>query len=350
VTEPVSPILDRLPFARIVVCDTEYQPRAGDLVLPVCLVAKELRSRQTWRLWLGEFGSSPPYPIDKNTLFISYSVPAELSVSRTNGWRDPARVLDLFAERRLAVNGLPWRESAWSLLGAMVDHGLDPGPAAVKDAMRDRIMAGPPFSHDERAEILAYCERDVAGTAQLLERMLPGILARRHGLAHALNRGSYGIAVAAMEATGIPIDVPLRDRLLANWELIKNQLVLDGDRDYGVFDGHEIDRKRFAAFISRHRIAWPRTEKTGALSLDKDTFKDMARGKHHRLLNPLKELLVTLGQLRLNDLQVGPDGRNRCALKPFWSKTGRNQPSSSQYVFGKNRAYAPVIGPAGVAE
>ncbi len=64
-------ILDELPFARLVVCDTEYQTRPGDLVLPVCLVAKELRSGQTWRLWMGEFGSSPPYPIDKDTLLSS---------------------------------------------------------------------------------------------------------------------------------------------------------------------------------------------------------------------------------------------------------------------------------------
>jgi DNA polymerase-1 len=336
-------MLDQLPFARIVICDTEFQPRPGNLVLPVCLVAKELRSGQTWRLWMDEFGSSPPYPIDRGTLFVAFSVPAELSVSRANGWRDPARTLDLFAERRVAVNGLPWHDGAWSLIGAMTDHGLDPGPAAIKDVMRDRVMAGPPFTHNERHEILEYCERDLDGTAQLLVRMLPQILARPHGLVHALNRGSYGIAVAAMEATGVSIDTGTLGRLLPNWETIKDQLVADGDREYGVFDGHEIDRKRFAAFITRHRIAWPRTEKTGALSLDKDTFKDMARGKHHQLLNPLKELLVTLGQLRLNDLQVGPDGRNRCSLKPFWSKTGRNQPSSSQYIFGNATWYRGLI-------
>src|SRR5512132_2207580 len=108
-------MLDQLPFARLVVCDTEFQPRPGDRVMPVCLVAKELRSGQIWRLWMGEFGSIPPYPIDKDTLFIAFSAPAELSVSRACGWRDPARVLDLFAERRLAVNGLPWHDGAWSL-------------------------------------------------------------------------------------------------------------------------------------------------------------------------------------------------------------------------------------------
>jgi len=38
--------------------------------------------------------------------------------------------------------------------------------------------------------------------------------------------------------------------------------------------------------------------------------------------------------MRLASLQVGDDGRNRCLLSPFSSRTGRNQPSSSKYIFG----------------
>jgi DNA polymerase family A len=338
-------MLDRLPFDRIVCCDTEYVARPGERVLPVCLVAKELCSGQIVRRWIGGFGERPPYPLDKRTLFVSFSVPAELSVHRALSWRDPTRVLDLFAEHRLNVNGRPYYQGLWGLHGAMIEHGIDPGPAAVKDAMRERIIAGPPFSHDERREILAYCEQDVDGLARLLERMLPRILRRPNGLVHALNGGAYGVAVAAMEATGIAIDAPVLHRLQEYWEPIKDQLAADVDRDYGVFDGHEIDRKRFAEFVKRHGIAWPRTPKTGALCTDKDTFKDMARGKHHRLLNPLREALSTLGQMRLNDLQVGADGRNRCALKPFWAITGRNQPSSSGYVFGNATWYRGLIKP-----
>jgi DNA polymerase I-like protein with 3'-5' exonuclease and polymerase domains len=38
--------------------------------------------------------------------------------------------------------------------------------------------------------------------------------------------------------------------------------------------------------------------------------------------------------MRLNDLAVGEDGRNRSMLSPFRSRTGRNQPGSSRYIFG----------------
>jgi DNA polymerase I-like protein with 3'-5' exonuclease and polymerase domains len=51
-------------------------------------------------------------------------------------------------------------------------------------------------------------------------------------------------------------------------------------------------------------------------------------------LRPLRELHATLDQLKLNALQVGPDGRNRCWLGPFRATTSRNQPSSAKFLFG----------------
>ena len=46
------------------------------------------------------------------------------------------------------------------------------------------------------------------------------------------------------------------------------------------------------------------------------------------------KLRYSLSKLRLNDLQVGNDGRNRALLGAYGSKTARNQPSNSQYIFG----------------
>jgi hypothetical protein len=48
----------------------------------------------------------------------------------------------------------------------------------------------------------------------------------------------------------------------------------------------------------------------------------------------LRELRSSLSDLRLNDLAVGSDGRNRTILSAFRSRTGRNQPSNSKYIFG----------------
>ena len=52
------------------------------------------------------------------------------------------------------------------------------------------------------------------------------------------------------------------------------------------------------------------------------TFRQMA--KSYSLVSPYRELRHSLSELRLNDLQVGRDGRNRRVLSAFRSRTGRN--------------------------
>ena len=54
----------------------------------------------------------------------------------------------------------------------------------------------------------------------------------------------------------------------------------------------------------------------------------------HPVLEPLRQLRVSLSQLRLRELPTGRDGRNRCLLSAFRATTGRNQPSNSKYIFG----------------
>jgi DNA polymerase I-like protein with 3'-5' exonuclease and polymerase domains len=71
---------------------------------------------------------------------------------------------------------------------------------------------------------------------------------------------------------------------------------------------------------------------------------------HPAEVGPIRELRHTLGQLRLHELAVGPDGRNWCLLSIFRSKTGRNQPSNSEFVFGPScRARSLIRPPEGRA-
>jgi DNA polymerase I len=71
---------------------------------------------------------------------------------------------------------------------------------------------------------------------------------------------------------------------------------------------------------------------SGNLDLKDDIFREMARS--HPAVAPLRELRVALSQMRLSDLAVGQDGRNRCLLSAFRARTGRNQPNNSQFIFG----------------
>ena len=102
-------------------------------------------------------------------------------------------------------------------------------------------------------------------------------------------------------------------------------------RDYGVFDGRTFKADRFAAYLAKADIPWPRLE-SGRLDLSDDAFRQAA--KAHPSVSPLRELRSALSDLRLSDLAVGSDGRNRCLLSAFRSRTGRNQPSNSKFIFG----------------
>ena len=56
--------------------------------------------------------------------------------------------------------------------------------------------------------------------------------------------------------------------------------------------------------------------------------------KAYAWVSPYRELRSSLSDLRLNDLAVGCDARNRTILSAFRSRTGRNQPSNTKFIFG----------------
>ena len=139
------------------------------------------------------------------------------------------------------------------------------------------------------------------------------------------------IAAARMEWNGVPIDVEILARLKRHWHDIQDRLISEIDAGYGVFEGRTFKANRFAAWLDRTGIPWPRLE-SGALDLSDDTFREMS--KAHPEVSPLRELRHCLSGMRLNDLTVGTDGRNRCLLSVFATRTGRNAPSNTRYIFG----------------
>jgi DNA polymerase-1 len=81
----------------------------------------------------------------------------------------------------------------------------------------------------------------------------------------------------------------------------------------------------------RNNIPWPRLD-SGRLDLSDDTFREMARA--YPAVAPLRELRGALSEMRLSDLAVGRDARNRTMLSAFRARTGRNQPSNTKFIFG----------------
>jgi DNA polymerase-1 len=306
----------RVPGA-VVAVDFEFIATPGDRPVPVCMVAHELRTGETWRLWHDQLGPAPPYPTGPNTLLVCYYASAEQGCYRALGWPTPPCILDLFTEFRNLTNGRQTPAGA-GLIGALTYFGLNGIGAIEKEAMRELILRGGPWSEDERTAILDYCESDVLALKRLLPALFPHIDMRR-----ALLRGRYMAAAAAMEFNGVPIDVPTLQLLRERWTDIQDDLIAAVDADYNIFDGRTFKIDRFEQFLAREKIPWPRLD-SGRLDLSDGAFRQAS--KAYPAISLLRELRSALSDLRLSDLAVGKDDHNRTILSAFRSKTGRNQP------------------------
>ena len=305
--------------------DFEFEVGHGERPVPICLVAKELCSGRTYRVFQSEFGAGPPYATGPDVLFVAYYASAELGCYKVLGWPTPERILDLFTEFRNLTNGLPPPAGA-SLLGALTYFGIDGIGANEKKEMQTALGKGTWAGVYTPEEILNYCESDVLALERLLPAMEPNI-----DLPRALLRGRYMGAAATIEHNGVPIDTTTLELLREKWVSIQDQLIAAVDSQYHVYEGRTFKQERFAKFLENRGIPWPRLE-SGTLDLEDGTFRQMA--KAHLEISPLRELRHDLAELRLNDLAVGRDGRNRTILSAFRSRSGRNQPSNSKFIFG----------------
>jgi hypothetical protein len=203
--------VDLLPYyTQIVVGDFEYGAAPGAVPEVRCGVFTELRSAKTTYLWLeGGPSGPPPFDVGDDTLFVSFYAAAEMSCFTQFGWQTPRNVLDLYAEFCREVSGLPYGRK--NLLRALQYYEVPCMSASEKREMRNLALRGGPYTPTERQALLDYCAEDVRGTAALFRAMLPAI-----DLPRALLRGRYTIAVARIEAAGVPIDTGLWARLRGN--------------------------------------------------------------------------------------------------------------------------------------
>ena len=326
------------PIKSIWFVDFEFIATNGNNPQVVCLVAHEYISGRTLRYWQDELAQmeEPPYDIGKDSVFVAYYASAEMGCHLALGWEMPERVVDLYVEFRNLTNGLD-TPCGRGLIGALSYYGLDALEGSEKDSMRELILSGGPWSEFQRRQILAYCESDV----QALKRLYPAMESDLE-LPYAFIRGSYMKSVARMEFNGVPIDTESLDLLKGSWDSIQDALIERIAGETGIYEGRTFKQDRFAQFLIDRGIPWPRLP-TGNLDLSDDTFRDMA--KSYPEVSPLRELRYLLSKMRLSDLPVGDDGRNRCLLSPFSARTGRNQPSNSRFIFGPSVWLRSLIKP-----
>jgi DNA polymerase family A len=334
-----------LPFREIWPVDTEFYPgpglanggREGDPPTPLCLVALEMRSGRLIRQWQDELGPVPPYSIGPDSVVMGYMASAELGTHLALNWPQPANVLDPYIEFRHYTNDGSLEpedrdKGFYGIGGALRYFCEDAIDSARKNDMRSRIIQGPPFTSEERAAILDYCEEDTRALARLVPHIIPTI----RSLPHALYRGKFQWAIAQQEYRGLPVDLSLLTRLRAQWDAIRCDLVIEKDPAgiYEIVDGRPHWRKQeFANYLQRSGLAqvWPRRP-SGAFDETDEAFKEM-EGRYPQI-KELRQLRYTLSKLKINDLAIGGDHRNRCVLGAYGTKTARNAPSNSKYIFG----------------
>lgn len=319
---------DELPFEEAYVLDFEFSSPVGERSNSICMVAKNIKSGQEKRYWRDELSEMQVAPFSEKSLLIAYYSSAEIGCFLSLGWPVEFSVLDLFIEFRSQTNGtvLP---SGRSLLGALIFYGLPAMNVDDKEAMRTLAVRGGDYTLSEKQDLLDYCAEDVVA----LERLLPYVLARMSlgDLQRALLRGRYMIALARMEFAGIPMDRQLLDQLNGHWDWLRDELIEELDVEYGVYEKGKFRLAHWEKWLEQQSIPWPRSE-FGRLKLDDDTFKQV--GKSYPEVETMRQLRHATSQLRLNSLAVGDDDRNRVMLSAFRSKTSRNQPSTSAFLFG----------------
>ena len=309
-------------FPDVWVADFEFRHQDGGLPEPRCLVAKSWRTGEVVRMWF-DGDCSPPFGPDD--LLVAFYASAEAGCFLSLGWSPPRHVLDLYVEFRNHLGGAQ-SISGSSLLGACRHFGIATG-TTTESKDENRLLAQQlSFTEEERRRLLDYCEADVECTLALLRAMLPVL-----DLPRALLRGRYMAAAASVERVGIPMDAGTLGALRDSWDGIKLELIREVDAGFGVYEGTTFKESCWRDYCARNGIPWARLP-SGKLDLKDETFRRMA--DLYPAIQPIRELRVTLSEMKLNSLAVGVDGRNRYLLSAFGSITGRNQPSNTRAVFG----------------
>jgi hypothetical protein len=328
----VARLFDR--FRDIVLADSEFVARTGELYQPVCLAYKELRSGRTGALFHDELGSQPPHATGKDVLLVGFTG-AEPEYYLSIGWPFDTVFLDLRVEGIQQTNfafrhGDPQRKKLpRSLISFLRVNDISDGDEARKEAMRKRIMQGPPYTPEERALILKYCLGDVL----LLETLMQVLLPRIANFDQALMRGEYVKFTAEMFCRGMPAD-PWAAGLLRQPDVrkaVRLRAVSDTSLTYGLYQGPNLTQSQMREFLVRHQVkGWRRTT-SGLLGTKGWDFERLEA--RHLEFRGIADAHKTITQLHELQLFAGADGRYRTPIWPFSTITGRAAPNGAAFPF-----------------
>jgi hypothetical protein len=343
--------------------DFEFEVQAdGSSGRPFLMAAHHHTTGRTIVLWGDELRGrpGPPFPVDGRTIVVCHFCPAEAGCFASLGWSRP-QFFDTCVEFRLSPAYADWREQEairrrhrhlfrdepkrpYILKLNEMARTLGVAPLyedAEKEALQSLAASGGPFSRDQERQLIAYCIADTLMT----RRCLPHLIANERDWAAAALRAEFLLLNQEMKARGVPVDAELED-LVDHRAFLRERVIREWDR-FGLFRAGSFSNRAFVDFLAERGLPWP-CHASGPPDLRQETFREQAR--IHPVFAEIGRLRDTVSMLRRIGPRVDPDGRTRTDLRPFVSKTGRSQPSSSTCLFLMPKFMRPFIeSPPGLA-
>jgi hypothetical protein len=308
-------------------CSIDFEFKAvNEFITEVhCCVLKDLLTGRVIRLFGEELITPPPFLQDEDVVFVTFYGIAEFRCFIKLGWNFPKYHIDLYVEFSNLVNNTNYAKRK-SLLSVLNYYGFDCLESQEKDEMRQLAMRGRPYTNGEMLALVDYCQSDV----EALDKIFPKIIS--DGLIpYALLRGDYIKSLAVVEENGIAVDYKRIKDFEEHFPALRLKLVKEFDPDNLFYDGLVFKYQKLLSYVKKHNIDWPLLD-SGLLDMKETTFKVQA--KKDKIIQSIYQLRQVLSKTTRLKPQVGPDGRCRCMLSPFASKTSRNQPSTNKFPFG----------------
>jgi DNA polymerase I len=316
--------------------DFEFNPREV-----VCLTAHEQLTGRRLQFTCEQLLQmrEAPFPRGRDVLVSGYGLAAEAECFLRLGWPLFENAFDLYAVHRRLTNGLVLRGAKPnSLIGALSYYGEEAMEHTAKETWRKKILSGE--WREDVAGTLRYNKIDVESDAKLhphfLSQLNDPLTWRR-----VLYDGEGMKAWAHVQIAGVPLNTELLSLLRECWEDIKLDLITEVDNQdyyyngskfqYHCYDGASFRLEKFENLLRRHGIGWPRSPKTNRAKKDAETLRDMS--DFYTFLRPLRQLISTINDLRLTQLAVGPDGRNRVSYNVMGTITGRCIMNNTEDIF-----------------
>ena len=330
--------------SRIVFPDSEFDAKMGRGEIPgfpICICAIEIDENNQiikHRLRV-PYPQRPPWDRGSPYLTVGFALGAEAGsfMHAFPDWSFPSPAIDLYAEYMVIHNsemvkaaGGESKQPGPSLIQACRRYGVPTMDPIYKEKMRELAFSKIDHTPEEITKLEDYClDDDCASTLRLFFKMLPYL-----DLLRAPINGAFMMGIERIRWRGKPVDVVRYQEAKRYTPVILPKMREDLNRKLGaeVYFAGVFKRRTMLQLMRQHNIPIPIDPKTGKESCATKLIKPMI--ETYPLLKDYYEDKRMIDAIKNLKLEIGSDGRNRCWLNPFGTKTGRNNPSTNRELLG----------------